>query len=201
VVNAPGPRGSGYDYPPSNGYPTSVEAPTPAVGSPSAAWDKTSSDWDTVTHTTASNAPRSASATRALGSSRQAAARRAATTEKGSAAWVAIAALIIITLLGCAIDLIRGAAVKDAFNIALVVGSILAILMVRRRSMFPVVVAPPLVYFVASAVLLYVRSNGLSDRSRLIDAAINWLVYGFPAIAGATAAVLIIAGIRMITRR
>ncbi len=67
--------------------------------------------------------------------------------------------------------------------------------------MFSVVVAPPLVYFVASAVVLYVRSGGLSNRSRLIDAAINWLVYGFPAIAAATAAVLIIAGIRMITHR
>ena len=29
----------------------------------------------------------------------------------------------------------------------------------------------------------------------------NWLVYGFPAIAAATAAVLIIAGIRLIARR
>ena len=35
----------------------------------------------------------------------------------------------------------------------------------------------------------------------LYDAAANWLVYGFPAIAGATAAVLIIAGIRMLSRR
>jgi len=35
----------------------------------------------------------------------------------------------------------------------------------------------------------------------LLDAAANWLVYGFPAIAGATAAVLIIAGIRMFSGR
>ena len=65
--------------------------------------------------------------------------------------------------------------------------------------MFPVVVAPPLVYFVASAVVLYVRSGGLHDRSRADRRGDNWLVYGFPAIAAATAAVLIIAGIRMIT--
>ena len=45
------------------------------------------------------------------------------------------------------------------------------------------------------------RSHGLDDRGVLIDAATNWLVYGFPAIAGATAAVLIIAGIRLIIRR
>jgi hypothetical protein len=58
-----------------------------------------------------------------------------------------------------------------------------------------------LVYFVASAGLLYIRSSGLQDRSRLLDAAINWLVYGFPAIAGATAAVLIIGGLRLLLRR
>ena len=109
--------------------------------------------------------------------------------------------LIGITGLGGLIDLLQGTTIKGAFNIALIVGSVVAILIVRRRSMFSVVVAPPLVYFVASAVVLYVRSGGLSNRSRLIDSAINWLVYGFPAIAGATGAVLIIAGIRMIVRR
>jgi hypothetical protein len=49
--------------------------------------------------------------------------------------------------------------------------------------------------------MLYLRSDGLNDHKALYDAAANWLVYGFPAIAGATAAVLIIAGIRMLSRR
>jgi hypothetical protein len=63
------------------------------------------------------------------------------------------------------------------------------------------VIAPPLVYSLASASMLYVRSSGLKDRRVLLDGAANWLVYGFPAIAAATAAVLIIAGIRLITHR
>jgi fumarate reductase subunit D len=46
-----------------------------------------------------------------------------------------------------------------------------------------------------------VRSSGLHDKKVVLDAAANYLVYGFPAIAAATAAVLIIAGIRMITRK
>jgi Gpi18-like mannosyltransferase len=121
--------------------------------------------------------------------------------ERGVAGWLAVLVLIGITGVGGLIDLLQGTTIKGGFNIALIVGSVVAILIVRRRSMFSVVVAPPLVYFVASAVVLYVRSGGLSNRSRLIDSAINWLVYGFPAIAGATAAVLIIAGIRMITHR
>jgi hypothetical protein len=72
---------------------------------------------------------------------------------------------------------------------------------VRRSGLFSVVVAPPLVYFVASAIMLYERSGGLSNRSKLIDSAVNWLVYGFPAIAIATAAVLLIAGVRILIRR
>ena len=67
--------------------------------------------------------------------------------------------------------------------------------------MFPVVIAPPLVYLAASAGLLYVRTGGLSSRSKIIDVGTNWIVYGFPAIAGATAAVLLVAGIRMVLRK
>jgi hypothetical protein len=67
--------------------------------------------------------------------------------------------------------------------------------------MFPVVIAPPIVYSIGSGAMLYVRSSGGHDRKVLFDAAANWLVYGFPAIAGATAAVLIIGGIRLIARR
>lgn len=121
--------------------------------------------------------------------------------ERGVAGWLAVVILIGVSAIGGAIDLLTGSAIKGGFNIALIVGSIIAIVIVRRRSMFSVVVAPPLVYFVASALILYIRSGGLSNRSQLIDSAVNWLVYGFPAIAGATAAVLIIAGIRMVTRR
>ncbi|SOD75138.1 hypothetical protein SAMN05892883_4343 [Jatrophihabitans sp. GAS493] len=124
---------------------------------------------------------------------------RARSEDRGVPGFVALGILIAICGLGGFIDLVSGSSVKGAFNIALVIGAIVSIIVVRRSSMFVVVVAPPIVYFVASAVLLYVRSNGLKNRAVLLDAGVNWLVYGFPAIAGATAAVLIIAGIRMIT--
>jgi len=59
----------------------------------------------------------------------------------------------------------------------------------------------PGLYAGASASMLYVRSGGLHDKKIVFDGAANWLVYGFPAIAAASAAVLIIAGIRLITHR
>jgi Gpi18-like mannosyltransferase len=121
--------------------------------------------------------------------------------ERGLAGWLAVLVLIAIAAVGGIIDLMNQSQVKGGFNISIVVAAVVAIVLVRRSAMFPVVVAPPLVYFAASAALLYARSGGLHDRKVLLDAAANWLVYGFPAIAGATAAVLIIAGIRLVLGR
>ena len=157
----------------------------------------TDDGWNETTHITVTGAPADDEWSASAATEEPA----ATTEERGVPGWLAVLVLIGITGIGGLIDLLQGTTIKGGFNIALIVGSVVAILIVRRRSMFSVVVAPPLVYFVASAVVLYVRSGGLSNRSRLIDSAINWLVYGFPAIAGATGAVLIIAGIRMIMRR
>jgi hypothetical protein len=121
--------------------------------------------------------------------------------ERGLPAWAALLVLLAILGAGGLLDAINGSHERGGFNVGIVVASIAAILLVRHSAMFPVVVAPPIVYSVVSGILLYLRSSGLHDRKVLIDTASNWLVYGFPAIAAATAAVLIIAGIRIIIRR
>ena len=135
-------------------------------------------------------------------SARSGAARsRSAAPERGLPGWLAVLLLIAIAGASGLIDSLSGTAVRGVFNYGLVLASLVAILVVRRSQMFPVVVAPPLVYFVASAGLLYFRTGGLHNRGKLIDAATNWIVYGFPAIAGATAVVLVVAGIRLLSHR
>jgi hypothetical protein len=124
-----------------------------------------------------------------------------AAPERGLPGWAALLVLIAISAVGGVIDMISGTGVRGGFNVAIIVASVASILLVRRSGMFPVVVAPPIVYSVVSGLMLYVRSDGLDDRRVLIDTAANWLVYGFPAVAAATAAVLIIAGFRLITHR
>lgn len=124
--------------------------------------------------------------------------RRREVRQRGLNGWLALGVLLVIAGVGGLIDMISGSTVRGGFNIALVVASIVAIIVVRHRDMFPIVVAPPLVYVAASGVMLYIRSDHLHNRKIIIDAAANWLVYGFPAIAGASAAVLIIAGIRLV---
>lgn len=128
-------------------------------------------------------------------------ARSAIPQGRGLPGWAALVVLIVIAGIGGIIDTASGTQSRGGFNIGIIVASIVAILVVRRSSMFPIVVAPPIVYAIASGGMLYLRSNGLHDHKVLFDAAANWLVYGFPAMAAATAAVLIIAGIRMITHR
>ena len=194
MAHVPAPRGAqygrppayDYGYPGTQDYPGSQDYPTTQrpVSAPPSAYDD---GWDAPTHTVSGaylGPPDGADV-----------------QERGLSGWMAVLVLIVIAAIGGAVDLATGSNVKGGFNVGIVVASIVAILVVRRRSMFPVVVAPPLVYFGASAIMLYARSSGLHDRKVLLDAAANWLVYGFPAIAGATAAVLIIAGIRMFSGR
>jgi hypothetical protein len=109
--------------------------------------------------------------------------------------------LLGIAAIGGVIDMISSSQSRSGFNVGIVVASVVAILVVRRSHMFPIVIAPPIVYTGAAVFDLYLRSGGLSNRKVVFDAAANYLVYGFPAIASATAAVLIIAGVRMIARR
>jgi hypothetical protein len=162
---------------------------------------KKSADW-------AAAGPRSAREQRAVRAadrrterSVQALVERHETPERGLPWWGALLVLLGIAGLGGLIDTIGSIQVKSGFNIGIVVASVVAIFAVKRSHMFPVVIAPPIVYSGAALFQLYVRSSGLNDRRVVLDAAANYLVYGFPAIAAATAAVLIIAGFRLISRR
>jgi hypothetical protein len=121
--------------------------------------------------------------------------------QRGLPWWGALLVLIVIAAIGGLIDTLASSQSRSGFNIGIVVASIVAIVVVRRAHMFPIVIAPPIIYTAAAVFDLYLRSGGLSNRKVVFDAAANYLVYGFPAIASATAAVLIIAGVRLITRR
>ena len=121
--------------------------------------------------------------------------------ERGLRWWGALLVLIVIAVIGGLIDTIGTSTARGGFNIGIVVASIAGILIVKRSHMFPIVIAPPIVYSLAAVFQLYLRSSGLHDKKVVLDAAANYLVYGFPAIATATAAVLIIAGARMILRK
>ena len=127
--------------------------------------------------------------------------RTAKPPERGLPWWAALLLLVVIAGIGGLIDTLGSIDVKGGFNFGIVAASVIAVLAVKRSHMFPIVIAPPIVYSAAAISQLYIRSGGLSNRKVILDAAANYLVYGFPAIAAATAAVLIIAGLRLIVRK
>jgi hypothetical protein len=122
-------------------------------------------------------------------------------SERGLPWWGALLVLLAIAGVGGILDTVSGGQARGGFNWGIVIASVVAIVIVRRSGMFPIVIAPPIVYSLGSGSMLYIRSGGLHDKRVLFDGAANWLVYGFPAIAIASACVLIIAGIRLIARR
>lgn len=125
----------------------------------------------------------------------------AAAHQRGLPWWAALLVMIAIAATGGIIDTMGSNQVRGGFNIGIVVASVVAIVIVKRSHMFPIVIAPPIIYSLGAVFNLYLSSSGLHDKKVVLDAAANYLVYGFPAIAAATAAVLIIAGVRLISRR
>jgi hypothetical protein len=121
--------------------------------------------------------------------------------ERGLPAWQALLILLVISAVAGLIDYARGLASGGLFGYGVALGSLIAILTVRRSAMFAIVIAPPLVYVGGKFVAAWMRHQQFGSRTALVDIATNWLVFGFPAMAAATAAVLLIAGIRLVVGR
>jgi hypothetical protein len=110
---------------------------------------------------------------------------------------LAVLGVFLLTLVAAAADSYIGLGLGMITLIALTAGSVVAALTVRRRDLLSVVVAPPLV-FVAVAVL----NIGLAPSATLsLPTLATLLVRGFPAMAIATGAALVLAVFRLITRR
>lgn len=92
------------------------------------------------------------------------------------------------------LDVLAGSALRLIFAAGLVLGTLLAALLVVRRDLLTVVFAPPLVFVAASAVAVLLGRG--KTGGGLIDLATSWLVYGFPAMASATAVAVVVWLIR-----
>ena len=109
-----------------------------------------------------------------------------------------------LTLVGALIDSVGSFTGQDAFNVGIVAGSLVAVLIVRRSQLFWIMVAPPLVYAVIAVVRLYVKRSNAGAHgatSAIIDAVQDYLTFGFPALVIAVAIVLVIGGFRLVARK
>jgi hypothetical protein len=110
---------------------------------------------------------------------------------------VAVLAVFLVTLAACGADSYLGSGLGTITLIALVGSTALATLLVRRRDIVSVIVAPPLV-FVAVAVADVAAAPSASFSLATLA---TLLIRGFPAMGIATGLALIIGLIRLAARR
>lgn len=112
--------------------------------------------------------------------------------------WGAIAIAAGATLLGAVLDSFRGDELTSVFSVFYVLGCIAAIVAVQHRGVFTAMAQPPLL--LVAAIPLTQELFFASSVSGLRDLALNVaypLVNRFPAMLVATAAVLVIGGVRI----
>ncbi len=105
--------------------------------------------------------------------------------------------LIVAGAVGALIDVLLGPALGTATTVTLAVGAVGATWLVQRCHLLSVVIAPPLVYLLLSVGVLLVTS----DPGVTLTGLAATLVYGFPAMAIATALSVLVAAIRHVASR
>ncbi|HEX5493684.1 MAG TPA: DUF6542 domain-containing protein [Mycobacteriales bacterium] len=101
-----------------------------------------------------------------------------------------------------AVDTFTGpGGLRRTFSVGLVVAAALGGMTVRRRGLWAVVIAPPLLYVLVSFLSTFAAPAGVFDSTAKMGAAlVGWLVYGFPEIAASTGVAAVLAGIRLARR-
>lgn len=110
---------------------------------------------------------------------------------------VAVFAVFLATLAGGAADSFLGIGLGMLTLITLVAATAVATLTVRRRDMFTVVVCPPLVFIAVAGVNIALAPSATLS----LPTVATLLIRGFPTMAAATAAALVLALVRLGTRR
>jgi hypothetical protein len=110
---------------------------------------------------------------------------------------VAVLGVFLATLAGGAVDSFFGMGLGMVTLVALVASTAVATLGVRRRDMLSVVLCPPLVFVAVAGVNIALAPSATLS----LPTVATLLIRGFPTMAAATAAALVLALVRLGTRR
>lgn len=110
---------------------------------------------------------------------------------------LAVLSMFLVTLAGAGVDSFVGVGLGRVTLGALVAGTVLAVLVVRRRDLVSVLVAPPLVFLAVAAVNI-----GLAPSASFnLPTIATLLVRGFPTMGIATAVAVVLGLVRLASRR
>ncbi|RBY77041.1 hypothetical protein DQ239_12830 [Blastococcus sp. TF02-09] len=110
---------------------------------------------------------------------------------------VAVLGMFLVTLVGAGIDSFVGVGLGVITLAALLLSTTVAMLVVRRRDMFSVVAAPPLVFIAVAALNIALAPSAMFTLPTIA----TLLIRGFPTMAMAAGVAVVIAVGRLITRR
>jgi hypothetical protein len=110
---------------------------------------------------------------------------------------VAVLGMFLVTLAGAGIDSFVGIGLGLVTLGALVGSTVLATLLVRRRDLISVVIAPPLVFVAVAAVNIALAPSASFNAATIA----TLLVRGFPTMGLATGAAVVLGLIRLVARR
>jgi len=110
---------------------------------------------------------------------------------------VAVLGMFLVTLVGAGIDSFVGVGLGMITLAALLASTTVAMLVVRRRDMFSVVAAPPLVFIAVAALNIALAPSALFN----LPTAATLLIRGFPTMAMAAGVAVVVAVGRLIARR
>ncbi|MCF6509210.1 hypothetical protein E9549_17635 [Blastococcus sp. MG754426] len=110
---------------------------------------------------------------------------------------LAVLGVFLLTLAGGAVDSFLGIGLGTITLVALALGTSAATLLVRRRDLLTVVVAPPLVFTLVAVVNIALAPSASLNLPTMA----TLLVRGFPTMAVATGIAVVLAVVRLVTRR
>jgi hypothetical protein len=110
---------------------------------------------------------------------------------------LAVLGVFVITLAGGAVDSFLGIGLGTLTLVTLVAASAVGALLVRRRDLLTLVVAPPLVFVMVAAVNVILAPSASVNLPTLATV----LIRGFPTMVVATLVALVVAVVRWAARR
>jgi hypothetical protein len=118
-------------------------------------------------------------------------------TGGGVQGFVAVLGIFLVTLAGAGIDSYVGVGLGVITLGALLASTTVATLVVRRRDLLSVVVSPPMVFIAVAALNIGLAPSASFNAPTVA----TLLIRGFPTMAMATAAAVVLALGRLIARR
>jgi hypothetical protein len=110
---------------------------------------------------------------------------------------VAVLGMFLVTLAGAGVDSFVGIGLGLVTLVALVAVTALAVLVVRRRDLLSVIVAPPLIFVAVAAVNIALAPSASFNLATVA----TLLVRGFPTMAIAAGVAVVLGLIRVAARR